>query len=135
MQTLTGWQDRMAIGLSVACTLHCLFVPILLLLFPTITGNLFISEQVHKALLLVAVPISFFALSSGCQVHRKVLIGATGAVGLLVLTGSAFFGHEVFEGLPLGEYGERAATLMGTALMIYSHLKNLKLCRENKHCC
>lgn len=135
MQIFNGWQDKIAIGLSFSCTLHCLLVPMLLFLFPSLTGSAFVGEQVHRTLLFVAVPISLLALTYGCKVHRKVLIGAVGGAGLLILSWTAFFGHEFFEKHQLGEYGESLFTLVGTLLMIFSHLKNLHFCRQDKHCC
>ena len=54
--------DKFAMGMSLACVLHCFFVPSFLILTSGMLSVSLDNEFVHKLLVLVAVPISSFAL-------------------------------------------------------------------------
>ena len=62
--------DKFAMGLSLACVLHCFFVPSFLILTSGMLSVSLDNEFVHKLLVLVAVPISSFALIKGYNYHK-----------------------------------------------------------------
>ena len=121
--------DKLAIGLSLTCALHCLFVPVVVSLYPsTITAGLQ-DERIHLALLVFVIPISVFSLTMGCRLHKKLPVISLGVVGIFVLIFSALLGHEMG-----GRSLEVTGTLLGSGLVACSHLLNFKLCRASHGC-
>ena len=64
--------DGVAISLSLLCALHCLFVPSFIILAPSFLSISFNNEFIHYLILLLAVPISVFALSIGYKAHKNL---------------------------------------------------------------
>ncbi len=116
--------DRVAMGLSALCALHCLLLPVAISLLPTLAGFGLDNEEFHLWMVIVVLPISLYALISGCRQHKHNSVLAIGFSGLAVLVAAVVLGHDV-----LGELGERAATLLGALLVAISHLQNYRLCR------
>ena len=117
--------DKFAMGLSLACVLHCFFVPSFLILTSGMLSVSFDNEFVHKLLVLVAVPISSFALIKGYKYHKTFSFISFGILGLVALILAVVLGESI-----LGEFGEKGLTLLGSILVAYSHFKNYKLCIE-----
>ncbi len=119
--------DKVAIGFSVVCAVHCLFLPIAILLFPAISASILGSEDFHSLLLYFIIPSSVIALTLGCKMHGKFYVYFYGIIGIGILLTASIFGHDY-----LGETGEVILTLIGTGVISFGHLKNQKLCDE---CC
>ena len=117
--------DKFAMGLSLACVLHCFFVPSFLILTSGMLSVSFDNELVHKLLVLVAVPISIFALIKGYKYHKTFSFLSFGILGLVALILAVVLGES-----NLGELGEKGLTLLGSILVAYSHFKNYKMCIE-----
>ena len=117
--------DKFAMGLSLACVLHCFFVPSFLILTSGMLSVSLDNEFVHKLLVLVAVPISSFALIKGYKYHKTFSFISFGILGLVALILAVVLGESI-----LGEFGEKGLTLLGSILVAYSHFKNYKLCIE-----
>ena len=117
--------DKFAMGLSLACVLHCFFVPSFLILTSGMLSVSFDNEFVHKLLVLVAVPISSFALIKGYKYHKTFSFISFGILGLVALILAVVLGESI-----LGEFGEKGLTLLGSILVAYSHFKNYKMCIE-----
>ena len=117
--------DKFAMGLSLACVLHCFFVPSFLILTSGMLSVSLDNEFVHKLLVLVAVPISSFALIKGYKYHKTFSFISFGILGLVALILAVVLGES-----NLGELGEKGLTLLGSILVAYSHFKNYKLCIE-----
>ena len=81
--------DGAAIGVSTLCIIHCLALPVLVVLLPAlaVVSEL---EWVHRALVLVAVPVSLFAMMRLQGVEGRHLISALIVVGLSLLIAGAF---------------------------------------------
>ena len=127
MKTKKNTLDKLALSASALCALHCLVVPVSLLLFPTATLGFFEDEAFHKMLLMIIIPISLVALSLGCKKHKKKSIFIYGFTGIAILAIAAIWGHDL-----LGESGEIALTLTGTLVISYAHIRNQRLCVENE---
>lgn len=124
--------DRLAIGVSGLCAIHCLFTPILLTLLP-VTQLAELDEHLfHILLIWLILPSSLIAATLGCSKHKDKLVLVGIATGIFTLIVSAFWGHDL-----LGEFGEKAATVLATSILALSHWRNFKLCRadecKNKH--
>ena len=119
--------DKVAIGFSAICALHCILLPVALIFLPALSTTFLGSEDFHKALLYFVVPSSTIALFLGCKMHGKNHVYVYGAVGIGALLIALFFGHDLF-----GESGEKLLTLLGAGIISLGHIKNQKLCAE---CC
>ena len=117
--------DKFAMGLSLACVLHCFFVPSFLILTSGMLSVSLDNEFVHKLLVLVAVPISSFALIKGYKYHKTFSFISFGILGLVALILAVVLGES-----NLSELGEKGLTLLGSILVAYSHFKNYKMCIE-----
>ena len=117
--------DKFAMSLSLICAIHCLFAPSFLILTSTLLSFSYDNEFIHKMIVLLAVPISIFALTSGYRAHKNQSIVLVGSIGLLILIMAVLLGENI-----LGEYGEKGITLLGSSLIIFSHYRNHKTCFE-----
>ena len=118
--------DRLAIGMSGLCVLHCLVTPVLLILIPVLASTIVADETFHIILLVFVLPASSLALLLGCRRHKDWIVPSLGALGLTQLAVIAFFGHEL-----LGETGETAATVVSSLVLAVSHFRNHRLCRSD----
>ena len=121
--------DRFAMGISMACIIHCFFAPSLIVMSYGFLSFSVDSEFVHLVLLLTTIPISLFALGLGYKNHKVLSYLLIGAVGLLVLT-SAYLIEDVIA-QPL----ERFITILGASIIALSHFKNYKKCKEIQCIC
>ena len=121
--------DKAAIGLSFACALHCLMVPLLLALFPSATLSGLEDERIHLGLLALIIPVSVFSLTLGCRLHRSLRVVALGVAGVCTLVFSAFLAHDIG-----GDSLETAGTVLGSSIVALSHALNFKLCRSAHAC-
>jgi hypothetical protein len=115
--------DRVAIGLSGLCAIHCVATPAAVILFPVLSACLGSDERFHALLLVLVVPSSVVALTLGCRRHRDVWVLGLGTAGLGLLVVGVALGHV--------EYWERPMTLGATALIVMAHARNYRLCRRD----
>jgi len=125
MKNIQTVSDKTAISLSLLCALHCLALPSLLVLLPSLTALNLADEMVHLWLLFAVIPISIYALTMGCRKHKRLGIMVLGLIGLAVLIAAAWLGHDI-----LGETGEKTAVMTGAFIIAVSHWKNHRLCRR-----
>lgn len=122
--------DKIAVSLSFLCALHCLVLPFVLVVLPSIAALNLHGEEFHLWMVLAVIPISIYALTLGCKQHKRNHLFAIGAIGLALLLAAVFLGHAL-----LGEYGEKILTLLGASLIAFGHIKNYRLCQQHKSCC
>lgn len=122
LQTLT---DKTAMGLSLICTIHCIVLPIAMVLLPSVAALSMDDARFHQWMLVAVVPTSLFALTMGCRKHKRYRIFLWGATGLVTLGLAAYLGHDT-----LGELGEKLLTLVGACIIAFGHLRNHRLCRR-----
>jgi len=122
--------DKAAIGLSFLCAAHCLLLPVALVMLPSLAASIFGGEQFHQWMLAGVIPISLFALTLGCRLHRDLAIVFMSLSGMIMMVVAALFGHDLF-----GEVGEKVLTLLGASVLVLSHVRNQRLCRQSQcHC-
>ena len=119
--------DKASISLSVVCAIHCLLLPLALVLIPSIAVLPIADERFHQLLVVLVLPTSLFALTIGCRRHRQWRVMVCGALGLTVLLLTVLAGHEM-----LGEFGEKSLTLLGAILVAISHIINFRQCKTTK---
>lgn len=118
--------DRIAVVLSSICLLHCLALPFLLTVVPISHGAFLDEETFHMLMLVVILPVSLIALTIGCRKHKDRPTIILGAIGLAILTVTAFFGHDWF-----GITGERIVTSFGGLVLAAAHIQNYRVCRHH----
>ena len=117
--------DKIAMTLSIICVVHCFFVPSFLILGAGYLSFAIDNEFVHKLIVLLAIPISIFALSIGYNNHKTTSFMPIAIFGLVLLILAVVLGASV-----LGEAGEQILTLLGSISLAYAHYKNYKTCKE-----
>ena len=116
--------DNIAISLSFACVVHCLFTPSFIILAPSFLSISFDNEFLHYFLILLAIPTSLYALTSGYRAHSKISPLLIGMLGLFILLLAVLMGEKI-----LGDYGEKGLTILGSFIVAFSHFKNQKICK------
>ena len=111
--------------LSSACAIHCFFSPAFILLTSGLFSFSFDNESVHYLILLIALPVSLYALISGFMNHKTAYLLTVGVFGLFVLLLAVALGESI-----MGELGEKTFTLIGSFLVVYAHFKNHQACKE-----
>tara|TARA_B100001175_G_scaffold181586_1_gene154058 strand:- start:4956 stop:5327 length:372 start_codon:yes stop_codon:yes gene_type:complete len=114
----------MAVGLSMACVIHCFLAPSIIILAYGVSSFSVESELLHYAILMLAAPISIFALTLGYKNHKKISVLIFGILGLIILSLAIFLENIV------GQSGEKALTLLGSIMLALSHFKNHQICKE-----
>ena len=119
--------DRLAIGLSLMCTVHCFATPILLVLLPSLAALQLDNEQFHVWILAAVLPTSLLALSLGCKKHKQFNYMVLGIMGLCLMLSAIFVGNEA---------AEKALTLTGSVFIAIAHWFNYRQClkKEDEYC-
>lgn len=109
-----GFLDRLAVGLSGLCLVHCLATAVLLGVLASIGG--FLGQPIfHEVGLTLAMILGTIALGRGAMEHGFVLPTAIGALGLGVMAGA----------LTLQEGGtEPVYTVVGVTILALGHRLN-----------
>ena len=112
----TSRLDRIAMGLSGLCAVHCVATAILLGLLAS-AGGLLGKPIIHEVGLTLAMIIAAIALGSGIRKHGLMLPSAIGVAGL----GTMAFG------MTLHESGyEPVVTIIGVSILAVGHRLNIK---------
>jgi hypothetical protein len=71
MKKLLNASDKTAIASSFVCILHCIALPLILIVLPSVSGLLVFNDQhFHLWLVIAVVPISIFAITT-CYFHHR----------------------------------------------------------------
>ena len=95
--------DKASITLSLACMIHCLLMPSFLVLTSGFFALSIDNEFIHKAFLIIVLPVSLYALITGYRNHKILSYLYMGTSGLWILIFAVFFGEGV-----LGEFAEKS---------------------------
>jgi hypothetical protein len=90
--------DRLAIGLSGLCLVHCIATAVLVMMLAS-AGGLLLDPRIHEAGLMLAIVLGTIGLGRGAFVHGFMLPVAIGSLGLGTMAGSLTMPHgaeEVF---------------------------------------
>jgi hypothetical protein len=111
----TARLDRIAMGLSGLCAVHCVATAVVLGLLAS-AGGFLGSPIIHEVGLALAMIIGAFALGRGVREHDFLLPCAVGALGLGVMAGA----------LSLHETGhEPVYTVVGVMILALGHRLNV----------
>lgn len=120
--------DRVSIGFSAVCAVHCLILPVLLVFAPALTSMFFNHEQFHLFLMFLVLPTSIIALFMGCKQHGDHHVVLIGTIGLVIISLTAMISPYYHS-----ELLEKGFTLLGAVLIAVSHYLNMKRCTPT-HC-
>ena len=110
----SGRLDRLAIGLSGLCLVHCLATAVFLALVSSISGLLG-APIIHEVALVLAMLLGAVALGRGVVEHGFMLPVAIGSLGLGVMAGALQLGHDGNEAL---------CTMVGVGILALGHRLN-----------
>lgn len=71
MRSIQAFTDKFAITLSFLCVIHCVILPFLLVLLPSLGVWQLDNEAFHSWLLIAVLPVSLYALVSGYKKHHQ----------------------------------------------------------------
>jgi hypothetical protein len=106
--------DRVAIGLSGLCLVHCLATSVLLALLAT-AGGMLGAAWIHEVGLGLAMVMGAIALGRGILEHGYTMPSAVGGLGLGVMAGALTLPHDGTEAL---------YTVVGVAILALGHRLN-----------
>ncbi len=104
--------DRVAVGLSGLCAVHCLASAVLVAL-ASAAGGMLLHPIFHEVGLTVAIVLGAVALGRGIFEHGYMAPAVTGSFGLGIMAGAMQ--------LPHGNGGETIWTLIGVAVLALGH--------------
>lgn len=122
-KTTPAFWDRLGIGISGFCAIHCLFFPVAVAVMPLWPAAGAIHEWTHPLLFLLIVPTVLFAMKGGVKDLRIPVFLYSG----LSTVGMAWLLHGW-----IGDIGEAAVTLVGSGLLVTGHWHNYSI--HKKRC-
>jgi hypothetical protein len=124
-----GHIDKISIGLSALCAVHCLVLPVVAGVLPAFAAVAAGHAHFHLLMLVLVIPMSGIALGAGWLRHRDGLVMALGLCGMALMVVAVTVGHDL-----LGHEGERWATLAGSFILAAGHFRNFRRCRPEDGC-
>ena len=106
--------DRIAIGLSGLCLVHCVATAVALALLSAVGGFLG-APIIHEVGLTLAILLGAFALGRGMLDHGYMMPSAIGGLGLGVMAGALSMPHDGTEAL---------YTVVGVGIVALGHRLN-----------
>jgi hypothetical protein len=114
MTISTSRLDRVAMGLSGLCLVHCVATTVLLALLSA-AGGILGSPIVHEVGLGLAMIMGAYSLGRGILEHGYSMPSAVGGLGLGVMAGALTLPHDGIEAL---------YTVVGVAILALGHRLN-----------
>ena len=112
MKSRAATLDASAVSLSLMCLIHCLALPVMSAFLP-LAGAIAEIEWIHKALVLIAIPVTGLALTYHRKTQKRLLFVVSALVGLSLLLVAAFV-----ERL---EDHETLLTTIGATVLAFAH--------------
>jgi hypothetical protein len=103
--------DRMAIGLSGLCLVHCLASAVLVAMLAS-AGGILLNPAIHEIGLTLAIGLGTIALGRGILQHGFMMPAAVGGLGLGVMAGALSLPHSG---------PETIYTIVGVAILALGH--------------
>jgi hypothetical protein len=103
--------DRIAIGLSGLCLVHCLASAIMVAMLAS-AGGMLLNPIIHEVGLVFAIGLGLIALGRGIVDHGFMMPAAVGGLGLGVMAGALTLPHDG---------NEVIYTILGVAILALGH--------------
>lgn len=111
--------DRVGIGLSGLCLVHCLATTVIVTLLAS-AGSLFVSPHIHEFGLAIAIPLGVVALGRGIWDHGYMMPSSVGGLGIGTMAAALTMPHGG---------SEIITTLVGVGLLALGHDLNRRATR------
>jgi hypothetical protein len=105
--------DRLAIGLSGLCAIHCVATTVLVALMSA-AGGMLVDPIFHEVGLTIAIGLGAVALGRGAVSHGFMMPVAMGAFGLGIMAGAMTLPHD-------SSGAEALWTIVGVGLLAFGH--------------
>ena len=89
----SGSIDRIAIGVSGFCLVHCIASAVLIAMLAS-AGGILLDPMVHEVGLVLALVLGIVGLGRGVLDHGFMMPAAIGSLGLGTMAGALSLGHE-----------------------------------------
>ena len=106
-----GAVDRLAVGLSGLCLVHCLASAVFVAMLAS-AGGMLLHPILHEVGLVIAILLGIVALGRGIFEHGFMMPSAIGGLGLGVMAGALTLPHDG---------GEALYTIIGVAILALGH--------------
>jgi hypothetical protein len=123
---LISW-DYLGIWLSFLCILHCLVMPVILILAPFY--HFYLDQfEFHLGLFVILLLIACWALLRGYYRHRNQRVLVYGLCGLAILLAVALIphSHETYDNIVVSIINS-----IGSIFLISAHIMNVRACRHH----
>lgn len=120
--------DRLGIGVSTICAIHCLFLPVIIALMPVATVGSVLSEWLHPLFVILIVPTVYFAAKRS---HFEGIVTGLLLAGFVLVLAGWLIGHYW-----LGFWVETGLTMSGSMFLIAGHWRNYRhhqTCENKAH--
>lgn len=120
--------DRLGIGVSGVCAIHCLFFPVIISTLPVWSFAPAIHGWAHPLFIAVLIPVVYFAAKRS---HYDKKITSMLAAGIIFVLAGWLLGH-----FWLGLLFETTLTVLGSVLLIIGHWFNYshhRTCKNRHH--
>ena len=107
----SGAIDRLAIGLSGLCLVHCVATAVLLTALSA-AGGILLDPIFHEVGLVVALMLGAIGLGWGIRQHGFMMPAAIGSLGLGVMAGALTLPHDS---------GEMIYSMLGVLILALGH--------------
>lgn len=117
--------DKIGIGASLLCAIHCAALPVLFTTLPLLGVELLENEEIELGFILFSVVVGSVALyNSYTKHHGKKLPFILFIIGISLLFFANFFLAS----------GETIVKMIGAAAIIWAHALNWQGCRQCERC-
>jgi len=117
--------DTSAVAISALCAVHCLALPVLLVLFPLLGATFMVDEHFHELLLWVILPTSVIAVGLARLNHRDTAVLVLVITGLAFIIGAALWAHN-----NAPAWVDTAMSVTGGLILAAGHIRNFRICRS-----
>jgi hypothetical protein len=121
--------DQMGITVSSLCFVHCVLVAFVPLMVPTLSFYPHASwpHIITGALVFLTTPLAFIP---GYKKHGFNWVLILALIGLVLVVSGIFL-----ENLEFSEQESHGVSILGSLLLVFSHLKNLQHSHKHNHQC
>jgi len=117
--------DKIGMGLSFLCALHCLLTPVLILSLPFLARYYLSHPAFHVLLALAIIPVGFIAFYAGIRHHRNYWVLVLGLPGLFLVAATPYFVHAL-----KFPWNEPLLMIIGSLSLLGAHWLNRRGCRS-----
>ena len=124
--------DNLGITISSVCAIHCLLLPAIFLIAPY---SFLASHEFHEALIYFILPCALIAFVLGCRKHGDMKVAILGSIGIILLASAVILQETLHGDQHSDSLMSVLITVMGSVILIFSHMRNRKLCAKHNYEC